>query len=299
MKQFTLSIDWEDFGQLAACRHFPSVKSEPVSGVIERQTKIILDLLDETQVKATFFVLGSLAKCRPNLLKDIVLHGHEIGVHGLNHENMNTLSPIKARNVLEEAKNCIEDIAGVRTYGYRAPFFSINNSNLFILNLLSEIGFVYDSSIVPVKMSRYGIDLFDDQDALFQLSNDKTIVELPLTVYSFFGKKLPVAGGGYMRVMPHFLIHHLFRSLSQNEKGGMIYMHPYEFDSSSIDISSNFPDDNGFSIFKIYSRNLRWNLFRKSIIKKIKYLLLEYKFITAYQRASYVKENAISKKLLG
>ena len=76
-------------------------------------------------------------------------------------------------------------------------------------------------------------------------------------------------------------------------------MHPYEFDSSSIDISSNFPDDNGFSIFKIYSRNLRWNLFRKSIIKKIKYLLLEYKFITAYQRASYVKENAISKKLLG
>jgi len=298
MKQFTLSIDWEDFGQLSAAKYC-SINSDPVAGVVERQTKIILDLLDETQVKATFFILGSLAKSRPRLLKDIVSHGHEIGVHGLNHENMLSLSFIEAHRVLNEAKNCIEDISGVSTYGYRAPFFSLNKSNLYLLEILSELGFLYDSSIVPVKMPRYGIDSFVEQDAFFQLSNDSTIVELPLTVYSFFGKKIPVAGGGYMRLMPLLLLQYIFRSLKNNDNAGIIYMHPYEFDNFPIDISSNFPQDNAVSNLKIFSKNFRWNLFRNSIITKIQYLLNEYKFITGYERALYVKKNAICQKLLG
>lgn len=299
MKEFTLSIDWEDFGQLSAGKYCSLLNSDPAAGVIERQTKIILDLLDETQTKATFFVLGSLAKCRPNLLKDIVLHGHEIGVHGLNHENMTTLSPIKAREVLEEAKKCIEDIAGINTYGYRAPFFSINKSNLYLLNILSELGFIYDSSIIPVKMSRYGIDSFVEKDAWFNLSNERTIVELPLPVYSFLGKKFPISGGGYIRLMPQILVHQLYGKLNKNENAGMIYMHPYEFDNNPIDISSNFPKYQSISSFKIYRKNFRWNLFRNSIINKIKYLLIEYKFITAYERAIYVKKNTNCQKLLG
>lgn len=95
----TLSIDWEDFGQLfGKYRH--KVISEPVNGAIERQTDVILDLLDETGNKATFFILGMLARHRPQLVKKIASRGHEVGVHGQNHESMYSLSRASARKDL-------------------------------------------------------------------------------------------------------------------------------------------------------------------------------------------------------
>jgi polysaccharide deacetylase family protein (PEP-CTERM system associated) len=298
MKKFTLSIDWEDFGQLACRKYYPSIKTEPVPGCIERQTGIILDLLDETGQKGTFFILGMLAKSRPSIVNEIIVRGHEIGLHGLNHEVMSSLSFSDAYRVLEDAKKCVEDISGVSVYGYRAPIFSINKSNLYLFNVLAELGFIYDSSICPVKMSRYGIDSFVESDTVLKLQNGNEIVEIPLSIYTLFGRKFPVSGGGYMRLMPKEFVYKVYQELFKKEIAGIIYMHPYEFDNKLIDISSNFPKKDLNLSVRICVENVRWNIFRNSIISKIRYLLNRYEFITAIERAVYVKKNTVGKKIL-
>ena len=293
----TLSIDWEDFGQLFGKYHY-NIISDPANGAIERQTDIILDLLDSTGNKATFFILGVLAQYRPKLVKKIATRGHEISIHGQTHANISSFSPEEARRDIEEAYKRIADIIGTRIYGYRAPFFSIDKSNLFILEFLTNLGLMYDSSIFPVKLPRYGIDNFSEKDMLYKLPNGKEIVELPLTIYKYLGKKWPVSGGGYIRLMPNLLIKKIFNSLHNKNISSMIYMHPYEFDSEPLDVSANYPSEVPVSKLKVQLLNLRWNIFRGSVKPKIRQLLTQYKFNTCLERAIYVKNNTNSPSIL-
>ena len=298
MSHSTLSIDWEDFGQLFGMYHFNEITA-PVKGAIERQTAIMLDMLDETNNKATFFILGMLAKYRHDLVKQIAARGHEIGIHGQNHKAMFTLSPDEARKDLEESIHIVSDITGQKIHGYRAPFFSVNETNLYVLEILADLGIEYDSSIFPKKMPRYGIEWFSDKDALYDLPNGKQIVELPLTIANYFNKTWPVSGGGYIRLMPQMLVSKVFRDFHKQQKDSMIYMHPYEFDTESISVADNYPAGANYSKLKVHALNLRWNLFRNSIRGKIRDLLTQHKFITCLQKANYVKENGNSTELLG
>ncbi len=298
MCKATLSIDWEDFSQLFGKYHYQNV-SEPVNGAIERQTDIILDMLDETNNKATFFILGMLAKYRPSLVSKIASRGHEIGIHGQNHEAMFLLSPDIARKDIEDSCKIVSYITGKKIDGYRAPFFSVNKSNLYLLEILSDLDFLYDSSIFPIQMSRYGIDNFNERDALYELPNGKELVELPLTVATYFGKKLPVSGGGYIRLMPKILIRKVFSDFDKKNKDSMIYMHPYEFDTQKIDVAANYPEEVSRNTLKVLTLNFRWNLFRNSVRSKVKELLTQHQFVTCMEKAFYVKNNGNSSKLLG
>ncbi|MEO5562913.1 MAG: polysaccharide deacetylase family protein [Chitinophagaceae bacterium] len=295
---FTLSIDWEDFAQLLGRDH-TGIVTHPVPKTIDRQTDLILSLLNETNQKATFFILGMLAQYRPDLVKKIAAEGHEIGLHGQHHIRMNTLDRKRAYDDLSDSHKLVTDIIGGPVYGYRAPYFSVNETNLYVLEILSELGLLYDSSIFPVKLKNYGIANFPAKDALYQLPNGREIVELPLTVMDWRNKKLPVAGGGYMRAFPAFVLKKIFRKLDNEAKDVMLYMHPYEFDDRWITCSSNYPTGTGYSKPKSFLINLRWNLFRGSIYNKIKHLLKEYHFVTCLKKAEYVKAHAHSPAILG
>ena len=295
---FTLSIDWEDFGQLLG-RDRSGVLTPSLPKTIDRQTDIILEMLNETGKKATFFVLGMLANHRADLVKKIAAEGHEIGLHGQHHINMRTLTREQAFNDLSDAKKLITDIIGGPVYGYRAPYFSVNDSNLYVLEILAELGLIYDSSIFPLKLKRYGIDNFPKEDALYRLPNGKEIVELPLTVGKFNGKDIPVAGGGYIRAFPKFFLNRMFKKLNDQQQNVMLYMHPYEFDTKRIDCSTNYPENSNFSKAKTFLINLRWNLFRNSIRGKLKSLLNQYEFITCLKKAEYVKTTTHSPGILG
>lgn len=298
MNNNTLSIDWEDFGQLYTQYHF-NIITPPINQAIERQTMIILDMLDETQTKTTFFVLGMLAKYKPELVKKIFEKGHEIALHGQNHKPMFQLSYKESRNDIEESYKIVTDIIGKEIVGYRAPFFSINESNLYVLEILSELGFLYDSSIFPKKMPRYGIKDFPEENGLYDLPDGSQLVELPLSIANYFGKIWPVAGGGYIRLMPRNLVKKVFKDFRKINRDAMIYMHPYEFDNFPLDITTNYPIGASYSKIKTFTLNLRWNLFRNSVKGKIEDLLNEYSFITCQQKALYVKEKGNSTKLLG
>ena len=293
---FTLSIDWEDFGQLL-CRDHYGIVTPPLKD-IDRQTDIILALLDETGKRATFFVLGMLAEYRPDVVRKIAREGHEIGLHGQQHINMRTLTYQEALEDIQKAHKLVTDATGMPVYGYRAPYFSIDESNLHVLEILADLGFRYDSSVFPIKLKRYGIADFPEQDALYQLSNGKTIVELPLTVAKVGNKKLPVAGGGYIRAFPKPIIDRVLRRLNEKGNNIMLYMHPYEFDTQRIDCRANYPADISYSKTKTFLINLRWNLFRNSIRHKIRGLLQRYEFVTCLEKAEYVERHAHSSTIL-
>ncbi len=295
---FTLSIDWEDFGQLLG-RDRSGILTKPLAITIDRQTDIMLEMLDETGKKATFFILGMLAQYRPDLVKKIAAEGHEIGLHGQYHIDMRTLTRDQIFQDLNDSKNLVTNIIGTQIYGYRAPYFSIDNSNLYIMEMLAELGFTYDSSIFPIKLKRYGIANFCKEDTLYNLPNGKEIVELPLTVVQLYGKNVPIAGGGYIRAFPGFFLHRMFRKLNRNQQNVMLYMHPYEFDTKRIDCSTNYPADIAYSKIKTHLINLRWNLFRNSIRHKLKSLLQQYEFITCIKKAEYVKSNSHGATVLG
>jgi len=295
---FTLSIDWEDFGQLLD-RDRTKMVIPPVPKTIDRQTDIILDMLNTAGKKATFFILGMLAQYRPDLVKKIAAEGHEIGLHGQHHINMRTLTREQAYNDLRDNQSMVTDIIGGPVYGYRAPYFSVDESNLYVLEILAELGLVYDSSIFPLKLKRYGIANFNKEDALYELPNGKQIVELPLTVAPFNGKDIPIAGGGYMRAFPGFFLQKMFGKLDAAGKNVMLYMHPYEFDTKSITCASNYLPETGYSKSKTFFINLRWNLFRDSIRGKLKLLLEKYEFITCLKKAENVKNHPHGPAILG
>jgi polysaccharide deacetylase family protein (PEP-CTERM system associated) len=295
---FTLSIDWEEFGQLLGRDH-TGVVTPSVPKTIDRQTDIMLEMLDETGKKATFFILGMLAQYRPDLVKKIAAEGHEIGLHGQHHINMRTLTREQAFNDLSDSKKLVTDIIGGEVYGYRAPYFSIDESNFYVLEILAELGLVYDSSIFPIKLKRYGVANFNKADALYKLPNGKEIVELPLTVAELNGKSIPIAGGGYMRAFPGFFLNRMFKKLNEQQQNVMLYMHPYEFDTRWIDCSTNYPEGFKYSKAKTFLINLRWNLFRGSIRGKLKSLLKTYEFITCLKKAEYVKSSSHSATVLG
>ncbi len=295
---FTLSIDWEDFGQLLG-RDRSGILTAPLPHTIDRQTDIILRMLQDTGKKATFFILGMLAEHRPDLVKKIDAEDHEIALHGYYHIDMRTLDLQKARIDIGDSKKLVEDITGKKVSGFRAPYFSIDESNLYVLDILAELGFVYDSSIFPLKMKRYGIAGFNTEDALYQLPGQKQIVELPLTVAQLYGRNIPVAGGGYIRAFPKFFLKKIFSKLDKAHKDVMLYMHPYEFDDRRIDCSTNYPDRTKYSPAKTFLINLRWNLFRSSIRSKLLALLKKYEFVTCLTKANYVKDRSHGPAILG
>lgn len=259
----------------------------------------MLQMLNDADKKATFFILGMLAQHRPDLVKKIAAEGHEIGLHGQYHINMRKLNREQAYSDISDSKKLVTDIIGGPVYGYRAPYFSIDETNLYVLEILAELGLIYDSSIFPIKLKRYGIANFNKEDVLYKLPNGKEIVELPLSVAPFNGKDIPIAGGGYMRAFPKFFLNRMFRKLDERQKNVMLYMHPYEFDSKRIDCSTNYPEEKNYSSAKTFLINLRWNLFRGTIRNKIQSLLKQYEFITCLKKAEYVKSNSHSTAILG
>jgi len=295
---FTLSIDWEDFAQLLGRDH-TGVITPSVPGAIDRQTDIMLSLLDETDKKATFFILGMLAQNRPDLVKKIAAEGHEIALHGQHHKPMIAMNYEQAYNDLNDSYKLITDIIGAPVYGYRAPYFSVDKTNLYVLDILNEMGMVYDSSIFPVKLRYYGIADFPSSDALYKLPNGGEIVELPLTIMNWRNKKLPIAGGGYMRALPGFVLKRMYKKLNKEERNVMLYMHPYEFDNRWLQCSTNYLPGQGYTGTKRFLVNLRWNLFRSTIHSKVKHLLKEYNFITCLKKAQYVKSHSHSPAVLG
>lgn len=227
----TLTIDVEDYFHVAALGKSIDKKDwDSIEPRVVENMHRLLDLFDEHEVKATHFVLGWVAERFPALIKEIDRRGHEVASHGFSHQLVYKQTPEIFEQETRDSKNLIEDIVGKQVFGYRAASYSITNKSLWALDILVDLGFIYDSSIFPVVHDNYGIKGSPEYPHILETPNKKRLVEYPLSTYGFLGQAIPVAGGGYFRLYPYWLSRFFYRSINKSNMPFVFYLHPWEVD---------------------------------------------------------------------
>jgi len=226
-----MSIDVEDYFQVSAFA--PHIRREDWDRLpcrVERNVEAILGLLDEADAKATFFTLGWIAERYPRVVRRIVDGGHELASHGYGHQRASDLTPEQFRDDITRAKHILEDLGGVAVRGYRAPSFSINQNNWWAVEELESAGYVYSSSIYPVKHDHYGMP--DAPRFPYRPNGARGILELPPTTVPLMGRNLPAAGGGWFRLLPYSVSRWMLRRVNAEDRAPcMFYFHPWEIDA--------------------------------------------------------------------
>jgi polysaccharide deacetylase family protein (PEP-CTERM system associated) len=223
-----LSIDVEDYWSIFS-RDWLSIDAEP-SDTVVRNTEWFLEALARHNVKATFFILGEVAEKFPSLIKKIAEAGHEVGSHGFSHKQIFNLDKEEFQHEVADCRKLLEDITSGPILGYRAPAFSITPPTKWALDILAQEGFKYDSSVYPILGKRYGWPEFSKNICKVDLPSGRSMIEVPLSTVTIWGKTLPIAGGGYIRHFPYAVTRWAIRRI-QKTRPVIVYMHPYEIDT--------------------------------------------------------------------
>lgn len=268
------SIDVEDYFHVSAYSNVVARGDwETLPTRVDRNTDVLLTLLESAGVKATFFVLGWVADRHPEILRRIVAGGHEIACHGWSHELVYQQDRDQFARETRRAKEVLEDVSGQPVRGYRAASFSITRASLWALDCLTDLGFEYDSSIFPVRHDRYGIPWAPRRPFRYICSNGGSITEFPMPCLPVGGWRMPVGGGGYFRIYPYSLTKAILRRINRREgQPFMFYTHPWEIDA----------DQPVFDAGWLSNFRHRMNLAKAE--ERIKYLLQDFEF----ERASDV-----------
>lgn len=225
------TIDVEDYYHVQA---FADVISKSTWDSYEprvvKNTHVLLDILDVYSVKATFFVLGWVAKRHPELVREIANHGHEIASHGMSHVLVYTQSRQEFRKETQYSKALLEDLSQQHVIGYRAATYSITRASLWALDIIYEVGFKYDSSIVPIRHDNYGIPEAYPFANQLRTPAGYDIVEFPVSVFTYRNLRVPIAGGGYFRLFPYGLTRTALQSINKSGHEFLFYLHPWEID---------------------------------------------------------------------
>jgi polysaccharide deacetylase family protein (PEP-CTERM system associated) len=237
-----LSVDVEDYFHVEAFAGRVKVSEWDRFPVrVERNVGRILDLFDRHGVKATFFVLGWVAKRIPHLVKEISGRGHEIGCHGFGHQHLRRLTREQFREDLRAARGHLMDQAQNDVLAYRAPSFSIVKETIWALDVLAEEGFTIDSSVFPARHDFYGIPDAPRFPHWHRTAQGNRLFEFPPSTVRWGGNNFGVGGGGYLRLLPYAWTRRGIRHINQREKQpAMIYFHPWEIDPGQPRIPAPF-----------------------------------------------------------
>lgn len=229
--QHAMTVDLEESFNVENLRdRLPRSRWEAQPLAAERQTERLLDLFESEGIKATFFVLGFVAERLPNLVRAIHRRGHEIAAHSSAHRLVFEQGPVAFRADLREVKARLEALIGEPVIGYRAPTFSITEASLWAHRILREEGFLYSSSVFPVHHDRYGIPGYFRVPTTYAFP-EGCLTEFPLSTLPCWGAKLPISGGGYLRLLPGPLMRAaILRFCQTSEHPFVLYLHPWELD---------------------------------------------------------------------
>jgi len=206
----------------------------PISERVLRNTTLLLEELDASGVRATFFVQGLVALTHPGLIRELAEAGHEVQSHAHTHRPLDKMNRAAVRSEIERGKAAVEDAAGVAVTAFRAPDFTIGRDNLWALEALAELEFQVDSSIFPLRTRRYGIAGWELGPHRIELESGAYLVEAPVAVWRRGPVRIPVAGGGYVRLLPGVLLERGLRDIVANGRPPIVYCHPYEFSPDEL-----------------------------------------------------------------
>lgn len=245
----------------------------------DKYLELILDTLDENNVKGTFFCVGGLVPHYDYVIKKIAEKGHEIGCHSNHHHFLNKMSYDEVLADTRMAIDNIEQLIGKKVLSYRAPAFSIGESNKWAFDILAECGIKRDASVFPAARDFGGFSNFGAKEPCVVTHNGYAIKEFPICLTSLFGKEVAYSGGGYFRFFPLSFIK------SQMAKGdyAMTYFHIGDLltDSKSVMSRKEYEDyfkENG-SIINRYKRFIKANLGKKGAFDKMVRLIKQTAFI--------------------
>jgi polysaccharide deacetylase family protein (PEP-CTERM system associated) len=228
-----LTIDLEDWHQIAYRKLLG--RSVPASDRVVQNAHVILDLLAEHNTRATFFVVGTVAEQFPGLVCRISEAGHEVATHGLAHRYAIDLGPQAFEADLRRSIDILEEIVQERVWGHRAAEFSLDGSTLWAFKIMAAAGLRYDSSLFPIRHPRYGAPTAPCHPHLIHTPAGD-LVEFPLATVRLLGQNLPIAGGGYLRLLPLAFIRWGIQALNRQGQMAVVYIHPYEFEEQWLDV---------------------------------------------------------------
>lgn len=221
----------------------------------------LLEIFEKYNSKGTFFFLGEVAEKFPFLLKDVLNQGNEIAYHGYYHRDLSKISFKELKEELKKGKDIIEQIIGKKIIGFRAPNFTLMKCKIEIFDLLLDLGFKYDSSIFPYKKCNEFIPPL--KPFRLKTPSGREIFEVPLSVISIFGFKIPCLGGAFLRNYPFFFTKYAIKKIQKEKRLAIFYIHPHEFQEinlKNINVKLNvlrkFFEKRGRKKAKFYLENL-------------------------------------------
>jgi polysaccharide deacetylase family protein (PEP-CTERM system associated) len=262
-----LTFDVEDYFQVSAfAGQVEKGQWEKMPSRVEANTTRLMDLLAEAGYNATFFTLGWVARQHPGLVRQIAERGHEVACHSLEHRRVYEMTPDQFFEDTRAAKEALEDAAGQRVVGYRAPSFSITKDSLWAFEVLAELGFEYDSSIFPVRHPNYGMPRASRKPFVIETEHGP-IVEFPMMTIEFEGRRSPLGGGAYLRLLPYWFTRWGLGYINRAEgSAACVYLHPWELDSEQPRINASL------------SSRIRHYLGLRGVETKLRRLLRDFDF---------------------
>lgn len=271
--RWMLTVDVEDWYRLIG-QYFGGGDT-PRLEALSRQLGVLLEIMDRHQCRGTFFCLGGSLHDAPQLVKLIADAGHEIATHGWGHEQICNTGLDHFAQDLRRSVHWLEDLLGRPVLGYRAPQFSVAPHQLEkFLDICFDVGLVYDSSVFPIGSWRYGIPNGSAKPTIVRVDGTRHLVELPVTTTVWMGKRWPVGGGGWWRVLPEFLINSALERSVGDGTPVVTYLHPHELDPQHLNATWSASRS-----LRLGWCSFRENLGRNSMSKKLDRLLSKHRFI--------------------
>jgi len=231
MLTHALSFDIEDWFHVVDVAAAPKPESWAAQSdsLVERYTDWILSTLAEFSTRGTFFMLGWIAEHHPTLALRIAAAGHEVACHSYYHPRVDQLTPDAFREDTYRAKAIIEDQIGQSILGYRAPSFSITPGAEWAIDVLLDLGFTYDASLFPARRGHGGYPCPQQAHDFTATPSGREMRELPMSVLQVGPLKIPFSGGGYLRVLPKWIIRGGFDRFENANMPVVVYLHPRDF----------------------------------------------------------------------
>jgi len=224
-----LGIDFEDWYHPELVQKY--VKDKKHEPRMFKGIDKILDMLRKNDTLATFFVVGELLESNPEIFDKIIENDHEIAFHTMYHTKID--SPDFKQNFHKEITK-FSELTNKKSKGFRAPTFSLNETSSWIIDSLSKFDYIYDSSVVPAKTDLYGLPNAQSKpyrissNSLEKDTTDGKLIEFPLLVTKFLGKKIPAAGGFYLRSLPMRVIKNAIKNYEKQRIPASFYIHCWE-----------------------------------------------------------------------
>jgi polysaccharide deacetylase family protein (PEP-CTERM system associated) len=220
------TVDLEEWFQGLTSTNCQPERWDTLESRVVEATHLLLDILRQHDVRATFFTLGHVADRHPALIEEIVAAGHELGIHGYLHRFVYRLTPQEFDTEVQRSLDAVLRF-GATVEGHRAPYFSVNATTPWAFDVLAKHGLRYDSSVFPTRNMLYG---FPGAPRLPYRVAEGALWELPASTVRVMNQNLPVAGGFYVRALPYVVTRWALRRLQRAGEPAVIYIHPWELD---------------------------------------------------------------------